>query len=59
MELAIDRSKQHGHLAALNRPIAEASLANPALHPVLQLQQQAGNQVVQDLLRSGAIQARL
>jgi hypothetical protein len=32
---------------------------NPVLHPVLQLQQQAGNQAVQELLRCGAIQAKL
>jgi len=37
----------------------QAASADPALHPVQQLQQQAGNQAVQELLRSGVIQARL
>ncbi|HUD49010.1 MAG TPA: DUF4157 domain-containing protein [Candidatus Baltobacteraceae bacterium] len=59
MEHLLDNKKQNGHLALPNRRMPEASPADPALHPMLQLQQQAGNQAVQELLRSGAIQAKL
>jgi len=58
MQNQIDAGKQHHNHAA---PVARLhGLAESApLPPVLQLQQQAGNQAVQDLLRAGFIRAKL
>jgi hypothetical protein len=59
MEHAVARPKQaeHGPEAA-NRRKPGAQL-EPPLHPMLEMQQQAGNQAMQELLRTRAIQAKL
>jgi hypothetical protein len=57
MEHAVPNSKhaEHGHhAAATHRPVPE-----PAPHPIVQWQQQAGNQAMQRLLRTGSIHAKL
>jgi len=58
MENVIAKTKEtdHANEAAPRRSKAQAA---PELHPALQLQQQAGNQAMQQLLRSGAIHAKL
>src|SRR5271168_1673763 len=57
MQNQIDAGKQHQpRLAPASRGINLAESA--PLHPVLQLQQQAGNQAVQSLLRSGRLQLK-
>lgn len=59
MEIAAKETK-HAERAGRDRwRVAEAPSAGPSLHPVLQLQQQAGNQAVQELLRRNLIQAKL
>ena len=59
MQHADDVIKQKGHpKATLSCAQALAPHSGP-IHPVLQLQQRVGNQAVQDLLRSGFIQAKL
>ncbi|MFZ0321983.1 MAG: DUF4157 domain-containing protein [Candidatus Sulfotelmatobacter sp.] len=59
MERLAETHKQpkSGTAAHSHAPIA--SQQGTPLHPLLQLQQQAGNQAVQQLLRSGVIQAKL
>ena len=59
MEHAVANTKQAGlgNKAAPQR--GSASNAAPELHPALQLQQQVGNQAMQQLLRAGIIQAKL
>jgi Domain of unknown function (DUF4157) len=57
MEHAVPNSKhaEHGHNpAATHRPAPE-----PVPHPIVQWQQQAGNQAMQWLLRTGSIHAKL
>jgi hypothetical protein len=58
MQNQIDAAKQSQH-----RPASPARgldiFESPPLHPVFQLQQRAGNQAVQALLRSGLIQPKL
>jgi hypothetical protein len=58
MEHAVENTKQAGHRSGgpAHVPIAGTG---PTLHPLLQLQQQAGNQAVQELLRSALIRAKL
>ncbi len=59
MEHAVQNTKQAEHgadSAARGRPGAGPP---PVLHPALQLQQQTGNQAMQQLLRSGMIRAKL
>jgi hypothetical protein len=55
MEYEIETRKKTEHIGGAR----QASTASETLHPVLHLQQQAGNQAVQELLRSGVIQAKL
>jgi Domain of unknown function (DUF4157) len=55
MKRVLDNAKGSGHAAHTS----EAANAGPSLHPILQLQQQAGNYAVQDLLRRHMIQAKL
>jgi hypothetical protein len=59
LEYELNKSKQEGQEAGGILRRREASSAEPSMHPVEELQQQAGNQAVQGLLRSGAIQAKL
>jgi hypothetical protein len=58
MQNQIDAGKQQHDRAAVSAH-GHAANESPALHPVVQLQQLAGNQAVQALLRSGMIQAKL
>ncbi len=59
MEHAVEKS-QHGEVktTGLSRG-REPAMGQAALHPVLQLQQQVGNQAVLELLRAGVIRAKL
>ena len=59
MQHELNKSKQDCPEAGGILRRREASSGDPSLHPVEELQQQAGNQAVQQLLRSGAIQAKL
>jgi hypothetical protein len=72
ISLATDLKREKGEMvrAVANTKLAErgghnrsvaapASSAGPSLHPMLRLQQQAGNQAVQEFLRTGVIQAKL
>jgi len=59
MELAVDKSKQSERGGKASPQLGSAAKTESQLHPALQLQQQAGNQAVQQLLRSGAIRAKL
>jgi hypothetical protein len=59
LERLAESSKQHDHAAAATSHARDTAPAAESLSPVLQLQQQAGNQAVQELLRSGYIQAKL
>ena len=56
MERVTEISKPHEHAA---RQARDTAPAGASLSPVLDLQQQAGNQAVQQLLRSSYIQAKL
>jgi hypothetical protein len=59
MERAVENTKQDSHKSAsLSRASSAGASAQP-LHPMLQLQQQAGNFAVQDLLRRRLIQPKL
>jgi hypothetical protein len=59
VERVAEVPKQHEPSAAAISHGRAATPAAASLSPVLQLQQQAGNQAVQELLRSGFIQAKL
>jgi hypothetical protein len=59
MERAAETGKQHEPSTAGVGHGRDAAPAAASLSPVLQLQQQAGNQAVQQLLRSGFIEAKL
>ncbi len=59
MEHLVESSKQHEHGAGGPGGTHAVARGASSIHPVLQLQQQAGNQAVQELLRSGVIQAKL
>jgi hypothetical protein len=59
MEHAVDKSKQTGREPKAVPRTRSTTNVEPGAHPVLQLQQQAGNQAMQQLLRSGMIQAKL
>ena len=59
MQHAPDKTKQRGNPNRGAKTIPEISSSEAALHPVLQLQQTAGNLAVQELLRSRHIQAKL
>jgi hypothetical protein len=59
MKHTSETAKQHEHSApSREHEAASVSVAAP-LSPALQLQQQAGNQAMQQLLRAGVIQAKL
>jgi hypothetical protein len=59
MEHAVANTKQTGLPTKATPNRGPATTAESALHPALQLQQQVGNQAMQQLLRSGIIQAKL
>jgi hypothetical protein len=59
VERIAETPKQHEHSAAAIGHARAATPAAASLSPVMQLQQQAGNQAVQQLLKSGFIQAKL
>ena len=59
MEHAVDNSKQANQASKPMSRGASPANAEPELHPALGLQQQAGNQAMQELLRAGVIQAKL
>jgi hypothetical protein len=59
MPYAVDNMKENGRPKAGPFRARESAPPGGPVHPVLQLQQQTGNQAVQDLLRSGRIQAKL
>ena len=58
MENTLAKTKQTGH-ANQDATRVPGAGPGPELHPALQLQQQAGNQAVQQLLREGVIRAKL
>lgn len=60
MEHLVESTKHAGYKASdpTTKP-AGPMAASPSLHPMLRLQQQAGNFAVQGLLRAGFIQAKL
>ncbi len=58
MQNQIDAEKRHQNQAAAPAH-GHGSSERPPLHPVLQLQQQAGNQAVQELFGEGIIRAKL
>ena len=60
MHLAPEKTRERDRLPG-RRAEGSRTAAAPAVpgHPMLQLQEQAGNQAVQQLLRSGVIQAKL
>jgi hypothetical protein len=47
------------HASAGEKSVDRLGASTQCLHPVLQLQQQGGNQAVQELLRTGVIQAKM
>jgi hypothetical protein len=57
--LRIEAARESGRADLSGSGSVRSSPAGRSLHPVLQLQRQAGNQAVQKLLRSGLIQAKL
>jgi hypothetical protein len=59
MQGALETAKDRGHNSTGPRCAGPSPCASANLHPILALQQQAGNQAVQSLLRSGLIQAKL
>jgi hypothetical protein len=59
MEHAVDSTKQKGPSPTKGPAARPASVEEPPLHPILQLQRQVGNQAVLAILRSGALQAKL
>src|SRR5215471_19972821 len=60
MDHAVEKTKQaEAKASSASRRGLEAAAEQASLHPVMQLQRQAGNQAVQQLLRSGVIQAKL
>jgi hypothetical protein len=59
MELAVENVKRAGRRADASAQKREAEASESHLHPALHLQQQAGNQAMQQLLRSGLIRAKL
>src|SRR6266568_2930460 len=59
MDLVAERVKHTGAKANAARRSAEPLPSASPAHPALELQQAAGNQAVQELLRSGTIRAKL
>jgi hypothetical protein len=59
VEHAVESTKQNERSPARGRSNRRASIEEPPLHPILQLQRQVGNQAVLAMLRSGALQAKL
>lgn len=59
VERIAEISKPHEPVAATVGHAWDSAPASASLSPVMQLQQQAGNQAVQQLLRSACIQAKL
>jgi hypothetical protein len=59
MEHAVESTKQGEHKSASSNRVSNAVASTQSLHPMLQLQQQTGNQAVQELLRTRVIQAKM
>jgi hypothetical protein len=59
LEHLAENSKQREHSAGGTGAVSAVAPGATSLCPALQLQQQAGNQAVQQLLRSGVLQAKL
>ena len=59
MERVAEISKPHEHATSATSHGRDTAPAAASLSPVVQLQQQAGNQAVQELLRAGYIRAKL
>jgi outer membrane protein OmpA-like peptidoglycan-associated protein len=59
MQGTLETAKDRGPKSTGSKSAGPSPCASASLHPILALQQQAGNQAVQSLLRSGLIQAKL
>ncbi len=59
MEHAIANAKQSEHAKGASTHMRQAAQSQNELHPVLEVQQQVGNQAMQQLLRAGFIHAKL
>ena len=58
MQQTLDKMKQDVGLTARICPTRESASPDRLVHPMLRLQQQAGNQAVRELMRAGFIQAK-
>lgn len=59
MEHTTSNEKQSEHVKSVTTHTRQSAQPQSALHPALELQQQAGNQAMQQLLRAGIIHAKL
>ncbi len=59
MQSALETAKNRDHKSAGPKPAGPSPSAPASFNPILTLQQQAGNQAVQELLRHAGIQAKL